>query len=253
MRSIAIMLSGVIAVGMLLGTGWWLAQTEPVVVVAIDAAYDVPENGLPIYAQFVATQTLSFDTEILATHLRVPIYRSTEGQVPLTIAVRMDQRTVARWRYADVELAKARMTDLPFAYPTPLRGTVEVSFSASQIAVADKATAPRIFIETADENYAEGNYRIAANEKQGDIGMHVVAQKTRGELLLALWRDKPIRGLQRVFVYVLLFLLFTILPLSISSAFLTKNRTPEATTIQTAAVQVNRARGAHSVGHGKVT
>lgn len=174
------------------GARWWLAQTQDRQIISIHASHDIPaEQGIPVYAQFVATQTLRFDNPTTITRIELPIYRPVAHAVPLTIEVAQRGHLLQRWQYREVTGSSAYDVDLPLV-PLTLQGEVDVIFSARNVSAEDAKVAPRIFAESAGHYYEEGSYRIADNEKTGDIAMVVTERVTNGNVLAAQWKTSPL-------------------------------------------------------------
>ncbi len=170
MRFVPVVASGVIILGILFFLGWWSAETLERPRITIEAAHDVPENGLPVYAQFVVTQQLHQVEMARISSVHVPVYWPVAG-AELQIDLQRNGIVLQSWREGGPSVQGMTEVVLPLLPARLLDGDLELSFSSRQVTHADKNEAPRIFVESADANYPGGNYRIAQNEKQGDVAL----------------------------------------------------------------------------------
>lgn len=195
----AYFLSVVLVALVISGVVWWVDQTIERPALIIQAAHDVPELGLPVYAQFVVTQRVQIDRPRQITRLALPMYRPTGGK---TIDVRLlqEERVIQQWHEVPRNSGEVVEVNLSFPEARELQGELEVQFEGMRISARDPALAPRVFVEPADGNYPEGNYRVAANEKEGDIGMTWYEQVTRGEVWLEHFRSKPMVAIEEFLV-----------------------------------------------------
>lgn len=130
-----------------------------------------------MFAQFTATQKLTLDRPVLVSNLIVPLYVPEHSQ-PLKIRLYNQGRVVGSWVYSARTNQKGIIeASLPITVPILLESKVEVLFDGSAILYDDKDRAPRLFIESEDSIYPYGNYRIAGNEKQGDVSLKMVEEK----------------------------------------------------------------------------
>jgi len=196
---------------LLVGVGGWylLDQFEENVVVDILASREA-ELGLPIYAQFVATQKVNLEYRAVVTRLVVPIYFPAEGQ-ELQIDLRHGGRLLQRWRYKPVGSGLVEAS-LVLAPPWVLDGLVEVQFSAVDIGHDRAAQAPRLFVELANEQYPGGNYRVAENEKEGDISLAVMERRRVLDRVFMGWQRHPLKVLARAGLTTMAALLAVSLP-----------------------------------------
>jgi len=161
---------------------WWLGQQyEERAVVEILASHDNANLGLRIYAQFVATQKIFLHDIASVKRLVVPIYfpKSSEW---IQVDLRSNGKLMQRWRYGSGisdEIINVEFEILP---PVLLDGEIELVFSAEHIDHEKKGRSPRIFIEKSNSNYPHGNYRIANNEKDGDVGLIMIERNRKWEL-----------------------------------------------------------------------
>jgi len=181
----------------LFGINQWLAEHETYRPVEIMAPRDVPDLALPVYAQFVVTQTLALSDTISATHLILPMYTPAKGG-PLVVTFKRNGKTVKIWDFTTAADDTATEYDLAFDPPELLDGDIEIEIAAREIDHEAKDLAPRLFTETADNNYPDGNYRIAENEKAGDVALTIVAQRQRGDRLWQEWKNKPLRAVEQI-------------------------------------------------------
>ncbi|PIT98010.1 MAG: hypothetical protein COT71_03020 [Candidatus Andersenbacteria bacterium CG10_big_fil_rev_8_21_14_0_10_54_11] len=183
------------------GIGWigWQWLHEPVDSAAIQI--QAPREaalGLPVYAQFIVVQTFRLPGIIRVTRLTVPM-AVPDPQAPVLITLRWHDETVAAWRLADVAprglpADTVADIDLQLAAPRLMDGQLELVFDGSDIFHDELTRAPRLMVETAGEKYAEGNYRIAANEKAGDIGTTIYRQELRWQHLVNHYYKQPVDG-----------------------------------------------------------
>lgn len=171
---------------------WWSGQTVQQPALVIEAAADVPENGLSIYAQFVVTQTLTLPDPALVTKLVVPLYFSADTGDHILIELWRGEKLVSRWRYRPQAAGSVELATLPIVPPQLVDGALAVRFSARDLEHAQKDGAPRLFIETADQYYGGGNYFIADNAKAGDVALSLYAEQTNEEMLWQRWQHDPI-------------------------------------------------------------
>lgn len=188
------------------GVNWLLCYVERPALTIL-AAHDVPGNGLPVFAQFIFTQTLKLHEPIEATKLVVPIYFPLQNS-PIQVDLKNGDKLLQRWRYQSRFEETTKEVVLVFDPPLQLQGDLELIFNARQVAYEDQAKAPRVFVETADANYPDGNYRIAENVKQGDIGMSLWQRQSHLELLnVGYQQQRPLFiGQMLLGIFVMLFL-----------------------------------------------
>ncbi|HLD25484.1 MAG TPA: hypothetical protein VJC05_00380 [Candidatus Andersenbacteria bacterium] len=194
----------------LVGGGWYLlAQTEENTVIDILASRE-PELAIPVFAQFVATQTLTLEALTSVERLIVPVHFPSEASM-LQIDLTQRDRLLQRWRYqprttgiveADLALEPLRL----------LEGEVEVHFSARGVDHEHKHEAVGVFIESADGHYPGGNYRIVDNQKVGDISLKVVEQRRKLDRLAIAWEKRPLRVIWQSGLGLLFALLFLSFP-----------------------------------------
>lgn len=198
------------------GAGVWSVVTyfsisHDVVFLSIQAA-QLARLSHPVFAQFTATQTLHWDKPIAATRLEIPLYlpNNTEG---IFIKLYDDKKLITWWRYAPPAHDNGVfMAELPFIVPTNLSGNIEVELDGSSIPYADSDRAPAFFAEPQDGAYPEGNYRIANNEKAGDIAMSIIVQKTNLQLFIDKFYQQPLGSISALFIYACAALLMFYVP-----------------------------------------
>ena len=191
-------------------SGWYfLDQFEEVKVVDILAAREA-NLGLPIYAQFVATQEINLESRAVVTRLVVPVFFPAEGQ-ELQIDLWHSGRLIQRWRYkpGEIGLVEASLVLEP---PWALAGLLEVQFSARGIGHHRAEQAPRLFVESANEQYPGGNYRVAENEKEGDISLAVMERRRVLDRVFTGWQRRPLKVLAQAGLTTMAALLAVSLP-----------------------------------------
>ena len=140
--------------------------------------------SLPVFAQFIVTQTFDFSRPFSASEIALPLYLPSDP-LPIKISLFQEDRLITWWQYPfpDAPRSEGRaVAHLRFIAPTILQGKSELRFDGSSITHDEQNRAPRLFTETFDAAYPDGNYRIARNEKQGDIAMQIMEQKTNSQL-----------------------------------------------------------------------
>lgn len=203
------LLSMVIVVIVCVGTWMWLSRYEERPVVDILASRE-PQLGLPVYSQFVVTQSLSLDTIASVTRLAVPMFIPSDDH---SMAVRLyrNGKLVQEWQSPTAQTGVVE-AEFVLDKPTLLDGDLEVQFAGNSISHEDKDRAPRIFIESSDVNYPHGNYRIAGNEKQGDVSLQLFERNKSWELFVERFQDEPLRQLAIVGTWLLLLMLLGTMP-----------------------------------------
>lgn len=196
------------------GYSIWLFQYEEEAVVHI-LAPRADNAEIPIYAQFIVTQTFQLHEPVIATRFVIPLL-VTRSVYPLHVVLRQDGAVLRRWNYS-LSLghgSEKEVRELIFAFDTPtvLKGNFELEFSASEIDHEHRDLAPHVFVETANSAYPDGNYRIAYNEKQGDVGMALYAQHQHWVSLWRLWQRQPAVALSHVTLGMLVLILVSSLP-----------------------------------------
>jgi len=167
----------VIVLTLLLG---YLFSRDEFEAVSIMAATDVLDEGKQVYAQFVYAQRLVLPDPVRVSRVDIPMYVT-------------DERPIVRVYQAGVLVQEwdADTLEYVFIEPRELIGTLDVELDGGHIAHADIDRAPRVFVESADYVYPNGNFRVASNEKQGDIAMTLHGQRRVFERIMMRWRDGP--------------------------------------------------------------
>lgn len=221
MRLLTFIVSLVI-LGAIAGIAWQRLQRPVIEKTVAIRAPDLPENALPVYAQFTVTQTFALPELARVTKLVVPVYVSQTKPL-LTVDLRQAEKLIARWRLPRAgesrELPATIQADLPLTPPELLEGTFALHFSAPDFSHDQRELAPRLFIEPADANYPDGSYRIAENQKEGDVAVQVFTEHKTSEKLQQLWRLKPFTVISRATLLLLLAILAASLPGAIASFF----------------------------------
>ena len=163
---------------------WWIVLGAGVVVlltrsheekiVSINASRE-PDLGLPVYAQFSITQTVAILSESRLTRIEIPVYIPPGDRPPLQVAVRQRDQEIFSEAYqppqSGFDTLQLVLKDRP-----AVTGELEISVMAPATAAAQKEEAPRVFIESADDAYPFGAYRIADNPKKGDMSLDVFSE-----------------------------------------------------------------------------
>lgn len=169
---------------------FWLGWPQEVEVVTIEAAQEV-ELALPVYAQFVVTQTVVVPERVRLAALELPLVIPDQSQ-PIVVRVEQGSLVIEEWRYEPTG-AGVQTARLELERPVRIQGELEVVIDGSHIAHGDQSKAPGVFIEPADYAYPDGNYRIADNEKEGDVAMRLLGKRSRLALVIEEWRQDPFR------------------------------------------------------------
>jgi hypothetical protein len=182
----------IVVTSAIIGFNWWFNQALEQEVLTISASEE-PDLGIPIFAQFDITQTINLPHEARVSRLVIPVSIPDKASV-VQIDLRRFGTLVQRWRYplppAPLEPGIHHLS-LSLQPPQLLDKDLEVNLSAREVTHDDKDRAVRVFVETAGNNYPDGNYRIAHNEKQGDIGLHFYETLRQGDQYLAKWKKQP--------------------------------------------------------------
>lgn len=184
------------------GVMWavYLARPVEYQAVNITAATDVPDQGLPVYAQFVYTQRIVLHQPTLVSRIEIPLL--VPAQAP-TVRVRQAGVVVQEW---------SKETDYVWREPQELVGNLEIEISGRHLRHEEAEQAPRVFMESDDAAYPDGNYRVADNEKKGDIALTLYGRRTRGEAWLRAWDDRPGPMAGRSVFYLTLLLAASVFP-----------------------------------------
>lgn len=177
--------------------GWgWLREPVEQVVLSIQAPRET-ELGLPVYAQFIVTQTVQLSLPAVVSRLVVPL-AVPDAQAPAVIRLKRYDQTVQEWRLGEVvsgaSVGDVVDVELALRPPRLLDEGLALVFDGSEIPHAERQRAPRLMIETAGERYPAGNFRIAENGKTGDVGVTVYQLETRWHMLASHWWVYPYEG-----------------------------------------------------------
>ena len=185
--------------------------------------------SLPIYAQFIATQTLFFDRPLIAAEFAIPLYLPIEP-LPIKISLYQNGKLLTWWKYP-IEIHDRsegyKTAHLRFMPSIPLQGNVELRFDGSDIPHELQDHAPRLFTETFDSAYPNGNYRIANNEKKGDISLGLIEQKTNYQIFSEDMQKNSFGAAIQILRWLSIFLLLTCLPsIAVNPFFMSKRSNP---------------------------
>jgi hypothetical protein len=199
---------------MLVVIGWlaWMTTEQKYTAFEI-LAHRVPNLAQPVYAQFTYTQTLQIQDAIRVPTFILPMYVPEAGR-KLNITLYRNGKVIAVWPYQTLSIGvtNVRLELLP---PHLLDGNVELTIKGHTITVDDWENAPRLFIETDGTAYPDGHYRIADNEKQGDIALTVLEQKSKWEVLKEKWSEQPLEVVSRMLLLGFVLWCVAMIPISI--------------------------------------
>ena len=205
-RAAGLLVIGILIVAATLLYRWSQSPHEEPVV-RIEAAYDVLDQTIPVFAQFIVTQKLYLYEPSLITKLTIPIYAPFESR-SLDVSLLHRGTLIAHWNYQPEQSNTVVTATLPLDFPLMLDGPLKVVFNGSHIPHEDKEKAPRIFYESAQNSYREGGYLIAANEKRGNISLTMSEIVTNGDLFSQKLRNAPLVAIsQMIWGGIILFLL----------------------------------------------
>jgi hypothetical protein len=201
-----------VLLGVCLWLGWQqLVSYQERPVITITAAYDVPDIALPVFAQFIVTQHVVIHEPVRVTALLVPLYAPVEGQY-LQIDLFRNETLAGQWQYTVPVSQEVHLARLALEPPLLLDGELEIIFSGEHIEHGSQADAPRLFMEPSRAAYPEGYYRIAQNNKEGNISLQVIESNTGRELLAERFRALPIQESIQVVRWLLVLLILWALP-----------------------------------------
>ncbi len=203
-------ISGFFIIAVLYGLHVWLYQTLEYTPVVITANHS-EENRLPFYAQFVVTEHFTMEEPAFVTRLEAEWHPPTV-EVPVVIDLHRNGKLVSRWRVHTLGKGSVETLYLPLSPPELLDGLLEISFSAPEINHENAAAAPILFMEPFDGSFPNGNYRIANNEKVGDVSMRLVAERSRIEVIRQEMRFRPSRSWGMILGFVTAWFLVAALP-----------------------------------------
>lgn len=173
-----------------------------------------PELGLRIYAQFTVTQRLTLREPHLVSRLSFPAYFSPLEE-SLIVELWRHGEVVQHWIVAPKNFPAQAVSEVSLALDPPqiLGGDVEVHFAAAAVPADQADVAPRLFVESADGQYPGGNYRVAQNEKKGDVSLTIYERLPQWQVwqrgVNGTWWQATIR---RLGIASLLLVLFVVLP-----------------------------------------
>lgn len=174
-------------------------------IVTIEASHDTLDNVVPVYAQFVVTQTLKLQSTGPVTHIEIPMHHPVADS-PYRVALHGQQK-VGEWELSTEAGGGVVPVMLSIANPQILRGDFELVVDATNISHDDSNSAPALYIQTADDYYPDGNYRIARNEKSGDVALAMFEQVTKRQQLIERWQGSPLSATKEaLFALLVLFL-----------------------------------------------
>lgn len=190
-----------------------LEQEQPFVTILTPVKGAIPH---PVFAQFIASQTLHWNTPARITALIIPLYIPAHAE-QIKILLYQNDHLVTWWKYPIDKQARTisatEYVSLPFVSPTTLSGNLKVVFDGTNIPYLDRAFAPGFFIEEQDSDYPEGNYSIADNQKNGDIGMQFISQQTNSELFWNQFHSEPVGSMSMLFIFGAGFVLLLYMPI----------------------------------------
>lgn len=184
-----VLVAGSLIIVTLLSWAAWMKQRQEETVLEIRAPRE-PIFALPVYAQFVVTQKFVLPDSTPITALVLPLYVPEPGST-LTITLRQDGAQVEQWRH-HLRNSGIQQERLLLPHPRHLVGTFELEVDGQTIPAQLAEQAPRVFVEGDNQAYPNGNYRVANNEKEGDVGFTVLTERTRWQQWLENWRHRPL-------------------------------------------------------------
>ncbi|MCE9642732.1 MAG: hypothetical protein K8Q97_00245 [Candidatus Andersenbacteria bacterium] len=201
--------------------------SHDVIFLNIQAA-QLPRLSHLVFAQFTATQTLRWDTPTSITRIEIPLYVPSNSE-QILIKLYQNKQLVTWWKYqAPSSDSGVVLAQLPFIVPTTLSGHIEVMLDGSSIPYTESGRAPAFFAEPQNSVYPNGNYRIASNEKDGDMAMSIIIQKTNLQLYIENFQRQPLGSLSLLFIYgcaALLIFYVPILSMRIGAGLVSKRKT----------------------------
>lgn len=169
----------------LIGLAWigvlffYLSTYEERPAYVIQASQE-PALAHPVYAQFVYTQLIEAQDIHRVNKVVLPMFIPTAGQ-QFTVRLLRNDKAVQEWTVRPQQEG-VQDIELVLDKPSLIDGSLGVQVDGGTISHDAKTSAPRLFIETADGSFEHGHYRIAQNEKKGDISLQVYEEKTRWRL-----------------------------------------------------------------------
>lgn len=208
--------AGIVVLLLLIGL-IWLNTNKELTAIEILAPHDI-DKAQPVYGTHSFTQSFILLEQANVTAVSVPLYiPAKENSLQLTLS--QDKRLIAQWPYQPVETGSV-MARFDVNPPQTLEAKLELEFKAAYIRPQDKEKAPRLFTEAADDAYPAGNYRIAANEKKGDIALTVWQHKSQWKLFTERFFENPLKELSTIGYSLLIIILAGSVP------YTRKNKSP---------------------------
>jgi hypothetical protein len=204
-----------IAVALVALVAWWAQQTRSVNLVKINVSADAP-HLIPVYAQFDVTQTVTMPTFSPVTNLELPLVMPAQPTGELLVDLQQHEQLLQRWhiQLAD-HAAQANQTvtlTLPLMPHRWVEDDLEIQVAAPQLDAHFPEQAPQVLIEDDDQGYPDGNYRIAQNEKRGDMGLGLWVNQTNWKTFRSIVHAQPVAAVRTVMPYGLISLLLLNLP-----------------------------------------
>jgi len=204
-------ISAVIILALAIYGVWHYRQYEEIEAVNIQAPTNDLAGAIPVFAQFIITQSLTLDDAYQVTKLSFPAYYQSTDQV-LQIELKRNEHLIQSWEVTPQTAHEITETTLDLDFVTLLDGDLTVTFSASQIDHEHQDQAPLLFIEGDDSYYPDGNYFIASNSKFGDVSLTLFAEHQLWEKELNYLISHPVSGWHRLFKLAAALILIIILP-----------------------------------------
>lgn len=163
------------------GSNYLYATVESPALV-ISAPLDI-HTTVPIFSQFSVTQIIYMDRIIKSSFLEIPMHVS-RGQDEITIKLLHNGMFADMWRVKPEADSSLQWIRLPLEPAQLLGGLLEITISAENISHENAEFAPRVFVESGDNYFPHGHYRIAINDKKGDIAMRIIEPRLRIDTLI---------------------------------------------------------------------
>jgi hypothetical protein len=185
------MVSLIIGGGLAVLAGWYFFTYQEKVVVQILAPLEI-ELALPVYEQFTVTQKVWLPVLEEIISLEMPIYIPAEAEKVQISLWSGEGKNLSSWKAVEVgkEIQELRLN---LDKPMLAEGEIEVRVEAPEVGFDRKEEAPRVFVEFDDAAYPEGNFRIANNEKKGDMGLKLIGHQRRWQQWLTQWQVNPLQ------------------------------------------------------------
>ena len=197
------------------GTIWNFSQRlHEDIYLEIHSMQNIEEDTLSVFAQFVVTQTIKLNDPIDVSRFVIPLYFPARESV-VDVTLRQESEIVAHWKLEpinDEEVGRIIEKQIWFALPQQLNGLVELEFAALDVDHDHQEQAVRLFIEPNDSAFDQGNYRIAQNEKKGDVSLRMYQIREWRAYAWEQFMMKPWHYGRRAGAGVLLLYLMVVLP-----------------------------------------